>query len=127
MHERTEVTLNSSASQVALFHLENEDRHVVFHAEGDSCRIHDLETAGNDFLVADVIEAGCSRVLDRVCGVDAIDLGSLHDDVAFAFDSAEGSAAIRRKERIARTGREDDHGVRRQKLERAVFLEWWAA
>ena len=90
MDERAEVAIDGSAREVALFHLEHEDGHVVFHAEGDSCRVHDLEAAGNDFLVADVVEAGCRRVLDRVCGVDAIDLGGLHDHVAFAFDGAEG-------------------------------------
>ena len=126
MDERAEVTVDSSAREVALFHLENEDRHVVFHAESDCCGVHDLEAAGDDFLVADVVEAGSRRVLDRVCGVDAVDLGSLHNHVAFAFDSAESGATVRREERVTRTGREDDHGASGQELESLATVKEFA-
>ena len=126
MHERAEIAVDGSTGEVALFHLENEDGHVVFHAESDSCRIHDLEAARDDFLVADVVETRCRRVLDRVCGVDAIDLGGLHNHVAFAFDSAESGAAVCREERIARTGGEDDHGASGQELESLAAVEEFA-
>ena len=126
MHERAEVAFDGCTREIALFHLENEDGHVIFHTKRNSCSIHDLEAAGDDFLVADVIETGGSRVLDRVCSVDAIDLGGLHDDVAFAFNGAESGAAVRRKERIAGTGGEDDHGTRRQKLESLASVEEYA-
>ena len=126
MHERAEVAVDSSAREVALFHLEYEDGHVVFHAESNGSGVHDLEAAGNDFFVADVIEAGCRRILDRVCGVDAIDLGGLHDDVAFAFDRAESGAAVRREERVACTGREDDHGASGEELESLAAVEEFA-
>ena len=126
MHERAEVAFDGCTREVALFHLEHEDGHVVFHAEGDCCRVHDLEAAGNDFLVADIVEAGGGRVLDRVCCVDSIDLGRLHDDVAFAFDSTESGAAVRREERVTRTSREDDHGTRGQKLQSLAAVEEFA-
>ena len=99
MHERAEVAFDGCTGEVALFHLENEDGHVIFHTKCNSRGIHDLETTGDDFLVANIVKAGGRRVLDRVCGVDAIHLGGLHDDVAFAFDGAKGGAAVRRKER----------------------------
>ena len=123
MYQRTEVAFDGGTGQVTLFHLEHEDGHVVFHAERDGRRVHDLEAAGDDFLVADVVEARGGRVLDRVCGVDAIDLGGLHDDVAFAFDGAECGAAVRREERVARTGGEDDHGARGEELQSLAAVE----
>lgn len=126
MDKRTEVAVDGCAREVALFHLENEDRHVVFHAESDGCGVHDLEAAGDDFLVGDVVKASCRRVLDRVCGVDAVDLGSLHDDIAFAFDSTESGAAVRREERVTRTSGEDNHGARGQKLESLAADEEFA-
>ena len=126
MHQRAEVAFDGGAGQVALFHLENEDGHVVFHAEGDSCRVHDLEAAGNDFLVADVVEAGRGRVLDRVCGVDAVDLGCLHDHIAFAFDGAEGGAAVGGEERVARTGGEDDYGASGEEFQCLAAVEEFA-
>ena len=79
----------------------------MFHAKSDRSRVHDLETAGDDFLVADVVKTGRFRILDRVSRINTVDLRRLHDHVAFAFDGAESSTAVRRKERIARTGRED--------------------
>ena len=126
MHQRAEVALDGGAGQVALFHLEHEDGHVVFHAESDCSGVHNLEAARDDFLVADVVEASRRRVLDRVGGVDAIDLGGLHDHVAFAFDSAESGAAVRREERIARTSGENDHGASGQKLEGFAAVEEFA-
>ena len=123
MHERAEVTVDGCAREIALFHLEHKDRHVVFHAESNGCGVHDLEAAGDDFLVGDVVEARCRRILDRVCSVDAIDLGGLHDDVAFAFDSTESGAAVRREKRVACTGREDDHGASGEELESLATVE----
>ena len=126
MHERAEIAVDGSTGEVALFHLENEDGHVVFHAEGHGGGIHDLEATGNDFLVGDVVEARGGRVLDRVGRVDAVDLGGLHDDVAFAFDSAQRGTAVRREERVARTSGEDDHGTRGKELQGLAAVEEFA-
>ena len=126
MDQRTEVAFDGGAGQVPLFHLEHEDGHVVFHAEGNGSRIHDLEAAGNDFLVADVVKARGGRVLDRVRSVDAVDLGGLHDDVAFAFDGAQRGAAIGGEERVARTGGEDDHRASGKELQGLAAIEEFA-
>ena len=62
MHQRAEVALDGGAGEVALFHLEDEDRHVVFHAESDGCGVHDLEAARDDFLVGDIRRRGGNGV-----------------------------------------------------------------
>ena len=123
MDERAEVAVDGCAREVALFHLENEDRHVVFHAESDCCGVHDLEAAGDDFLVGDLVETICRRVRDRVCGVDAVDLGGLHNHIAFAVDSTESGTAVRGKERVARTSREDNHRASGEELESLATIE----
>ena len=126
MHQRAEVTVDGRAGEVPLFHLEHEDGHVVFHAEGDCCGVHDLEAAGNDFLVADVVKAGGCRVLDRVRGVDAVDLGGLHNHITFAFDGTEGGTAVGREERIARTGGENHDGACGEEFEGLAAVEEFA-
>ena len=46
----------------------------MFHAKSDRSRVHDLETAGDDFLVADVVKTGRFRILGRVSRINTVDL-----------------------------------------------------
>ncbi|MNG05349.1 hypothetical protein D3C84_885350 [compost metagenome] len=56
-----------------------------------------------------MIELLGMRVFERVSGVDAIDLGRLEHDIGIDFDCTQAGCRIRRKERVAGTGRENHH------------------
>ncbi|MNE42361.1 hypothetical protein D3C80_1364820 [compost metagenome] len=56
-----------------------------------------------------MIELLGMRVFERVSGVDAIDLGCLEHDIGIDFDCTQAGCRIRRKERVAGTGRENHH------------------
>ena len=55
------------------------------------------------------MEFCCRRVFLRVGGVDAVNACAFQHDVRFYFDAAEAGAGIGREERVARSGRHDNH------------------
>ena len=61
--------------------IQDEDRHVIFLTQRERGQVHHVEAARQHLIVAEVCEALRGRVLHRVSGVDAVDLGRLDDDV----------------------------------------------
>ena len=73
----------------------------IIGTKGIARMTHDFKTA--------VVELLGRRVFFRVGGIDAVNACPFQHDIRFDFNAAEAGAGISREERIARSGRHDDH------------------
>src|SRR6185295_2962848 len=94
-HHGADVVAQGSPLDVAhVGHVEDQDGHVVVHAEGDGGGVHHLELPLEDVQVGELAEADGGGVLLGVGGVDAVHLGGLHDDVRVDLHGAEGGGGV---------------------------------
>src|SRR3954462_9831026 len=98
------------ASQVSRgAQVEDDDRELVVHAQGDGGGVHHLEPLFQDLDVGNGIVFGGVFVDHRVGGVDAVDLGPLEDDVGFHLHRAERSGGVGGEVGIAGAGGEEHY------------------
>ncbi|CDN44345.1 hypothetical protein BN871_EQ_00080 [Paenibacillus sp. P22] len=100
---------------------EYDERNIVVHAERSGCRIHDAKIAVEHIEVRQLIELLCGFVLERIGGINPVHFVLGHqNDLGFDFSRAERSRRIRREERIAGSGREDDDAPLLEMADRAA-------
>src|SRR5690606_13446338 len=75
--------------------------------QGEGGGVHHVEVAGDDFVVAQRVEALGVGVLLGVRVVHAVDLGGLEQQVGADLDRAQGGARVGGKEGVAGAGGED--------------------
>ena len=93
--------------------VEDENRQLVVHAERDRRGVHHLQALLQDLQVRDLLVAGRLRVLHRIGGVDAVDLGGLEDDLRLHFHGAQRRGGVGGEVGIA--------GARREHHDAALF------
>lgn len=79
---------------------------LVAHGEGG--HVHDAEVFAHGLGVGELVVALGGGVLLGIGGVDAVDFGGLHQEVAVEFGGAEGGAGVGGEEGVACAGGEDD-------------------
>src|SRR5439155_17767646 len=94
--------------------IEDDNRHLVIHAERESSRVHYLELLLQGVEIGDVGKPFGSGVRFWVAVVDAIYFGRLQDYFGADFVCAQGGGCVRREVRVSGTAAEDDD---------AAFLE----
>ncbi len=94
-----------------LLHVEDDDRKVVVHTQGDGGVVHDTQAPVEDLDVRQLVKARRLGVLDRVGIVHAVDLGRLHDAVRADLQCAQRGRGVCREVRVAGARREDDHAA----------------
>ena len=96
---------------VGLVEVEDHDRQVVLHAQGDRRRVEHLELVAEDVVVAEALVAGGGRVLHRVRVVDAVHLGGLEQDLGVDLHGAQRRGRVGGEVRVAGAGDEDRHAA----------------
>src|SRR6267378_7137143 len=96
------------AQRVLLEDAEDDDRQLLVPAERQRRGVHDLEVAHDRLVEADAGKALGARVLVRVGGVDAVDLGGLDHDLRAHLAAAQRRRRVGGEKRVARPGGEDD-------------------
>src|SRR6266699_5670453 len=88
--------------------IEDDDRQLVVHAERDRGGVHHLQPAIEHLDVRHPLETLRVLVLLGIGGVDAVDLGRLHDRIGPDLDGPQRPRGVRREERVA-GARGEDH------------------
>src|SRR3972149_7758257 len=95
---------------VALLHdIENDDRQLIVHTQGNSRGIHDFESPVQDFDVSQLRELLGPLMPERVRVKDPFHFGGLENHLSADFHGPEAGGGIGGKIRIARAAGEDHH------------------
>ena len=96
---------------VGLVEVEDDDRQVVLHAQGNGRRVEDLELVAEEVRVLESSVATGARVGERVAVVDPVDLGGLQEDLGVDLDGTQGRGRVGREVRVPGAGDEDRHAA----------------
>ena len=95
MYQRADFLALHDTEQVSRnVHVEDVDGKVVVLAHADGGKVHDLQTTGENFLVADVVELSSRWVFLWVGGIDAVNTRTLEHDVGFYLYAAKGRTCV---------------------------------
>ena len=91
--------------------VEDHDRQLVVHAEGDGGGVHHLEALVEDLDVGELGELGGLGVEQGVVGVDAVDarVGALEDGLGADLGGPQGGGGVGGEVRVAGAAGEDHH------------------
>ena len=122
LHQGSHSLAGNYPIDVALgVHVEDDDRHVVVHAQRQRGRVHHLQAALERLAVRDLGEELGVAVLLRIGGVDALDAVLGHqDDLGVDLVRAQRGRGVGGEERVAGAGREDHDAVLLEVAHRAA-------
>ena len=83
--------------------------HIIFLANGECRKIHDIQFLFVTFIKSDGIVFGSGGVLFGVSGIDAVHAGTFQQQVGTDFHSTQSGTRVGSKERIACTSGENHH------------------
>ena len=72
---------NNAADVAGVLEAEDQDREIALHAHGEGGQVHHAELALDCLVERERVVAFRRRILVGICGVDAVDLGCLEQDV----------------------------------------------
>ena len=100
--------MHDALERAGLEDAEHLDRQLLVAAQRERGRVHHLQVLDDRLVEADLGVARRARVLLRVGGVDAVDLGRLQHDLRADLGAAQRGRGVGGEERVAGAGGEDD-------------------